>query len=86
MSQFKYFDIIWGKYFGNIKYIIFFLQLATVILETLSIALLLPFLHFLTGVEIESKIIKVFENFFKFDQINFDILKILLFILAIFFF
>lgn len=86
MKQFKYFDIIWGKYFGNIKYIIFFLQLSTVILETLSIALLLPILHFLTGVEIESKIIKVFENFFKVDEINFDILKILLFILAIFFF
>tara|TARA_A100001015_G_scaffold320615_1_gene447646 strand:- start:1923 stop:3644 length:1722 start_codon:yes stop_codon:yes gene_type:complete len=86
MNQFKYFDIIWGKYFGNIKYIIFFLQLVTVVLETLSIALLLPILHFLTGVEIESKIIKGLENFLKVDEINFDILKILLFILAIFFF
>lgn len=55
MKQFKYFDIIWGKYFGNIKYIIFFLQLSTVILETLSIALLLPILHFLTGVEISQR-------------------------------
>ena len=83
MQQFKNFNIIFGKSFSKIKYIIFILQIFTVFLETISIALLLPILHLLTGVKSDSKVIIIFEQLFDVEKSN--ILKILVIILVIFF-
>lgn len=84
MQQLKNFNIIFGKKFNKVKYIIFILQIAVVLMETLGIALLLPILHLLTGVEINSKFLKIFENFFQFQEGNLDILNILIIVLTIF--
>ena len=84
MLQLKNFKIIFGKEFSKIKYLIFTFQILIVFLETLGIALLLPILHFLTGVKIDSKFIQIFENIFQFQEKNLDILNILIIVLVIF--
>ena len=85
MQIFKNINIIFGQKFKKVKYKIFFLQIILVLLETLGIALLLPVLHFLTGVEINSKFVQTFEEIFQFQERDLNILSILIIILAIFF-
>lgn len=84
MNQLKNLNIIFGKKFNKIKYLIFIFQLFVVAMETIGIALLLPILHFLTGIEINSKFIKIFEDFFQFQEKNLDVLNILFIILMVF--
>jgi len=84
MHQLKNFNIIFGKKFNKTIYIILILQLIIVIMETIGIALLLPILHFLTGIEINSKFIKIFEDLFQFQERNLDIINILFIVLMVF--
>ena len=84
MHQLKNFNIIFGKKFNKTIYIILILQLIIVIMETIGIALLLPILHFLTGIEINSKFIKFFEDLFQFQERNLDIINILFIVLMVF--
>lgn len=84
MQQLKNFNIIFGKNFNKIKYVIFTFQIIIIFTETLGIALLLPILHFLTGVKIDSKFVQVFENIFQLYERNLDILNILIIVLTIF--
>ena len=84
MQQLKNFNIIFGKNFNKIKYAIFTFQIIIIFMETLGIALLLPILHFLTGVKIDSKFVQVFENIFQLHERNLDILNILIIVLTIF--
>lgn len=84
MQQLKNFNIIFGKNFNKIKYVIFTFQIIIIFTETLGIALLLPILHFLTGVKIDSKFVQVFENIFQLYERNLDILNTLIIVLTIF--
>ena len=80
MKAYKYLKTIFGESFNKVKYKIFLLQFLSIVLETLSIAIIIPIISGFVDPSVSSKTILFLEKYLK---IGLDAIELSVFLYAI---
>ena len=80
MKAYKYLKTIFGESFNKVKYKIFLLQFLSIVLETLSIAIIIPIISGFVDPSVSSKTILFLEKYLK---IGLDAIELSVFLYAL---